>query len=392
MRARHRVIGFDIDSAKIRRLRSGFSGIEDVSNEEIRDLLTQGLIATDDPQDLSSVDTFVICVPTPLSDSGGPDLNSVEAAAELISQRLGSTREPLVILESTTYPGTTHEVVRPILERSGLTAGSDFSLAFSPERIDPGNKTWCFENTPKVVGGLTAECATAAADFYSSLGVSTVVTRGLMEAEMSKLLENTYRHINIALVNELSKLCHELNIDIWDVIRAAETKPYGFEAFHPGPGVGGHCIPIDPNYLSHRVKTQLGRPFRFVELAQEINASMPSFVVQRAAEILNAQSKPLNGSRVLLAGVSYKRNVGDIRESPAIPIAELLRASGCKLSYADPLVDDFMIDGQRIRKVDPSVQEEVMWDLVIILQEHEALADFLARIPKESLLSTRGPS
>lgn len=279
--AGHAVIGFDINPNVVANLKAGRSHIDDVDDDEIQRWLAIGFLPTTHQSDLTQIDVFIICVPTPLSKSGGPDLTAVEAATNTIEAHLDDKRRPLVVLESTTYPGTTEEIVKPILEKNGRTAGRDFALAFSPERIDPGNKTFTFENTPKVVGGFTHQCAVAATEFYQELVVQVVPVKGLKEAEMTKLLENTYRHVNIALVNELAKLSHLMGIDIWDVIQAAETKPYGFQAFRPGPGVGGHCIPIDPNYLSHRVRTELGQSFRFVELAQEINASMPHYVVQR---------------------------------------------------------------------------------------------------------------
>ena len=269
-------------------------------------------------------DVIVICVPTPLTVADGPDLSAVRAATATAGRLLRPGT--LVSLESTTYPGTTEEVVRPLLEKaSGLSAGLGFSLAFSPERIDPGNPEFGFANTPKIVGGVTPACADAAASFYGRICDQVVRAKSAREAEMAKLLENTYRHVNIALVNEMAIFCRELDVDLWDAIRCAATKPFGFQPFYPGPGVGGHCIPIDPNYLSYKVRT-LGYPFRFVELAQEINGRMPAYVTERAAELLNRNAQPLNGARVLLLGVTYKRDIADQRESPARPIARKLRA------------------------------------------------------------------
>jgi nucleotide sugar dehydrogenase len=295
-----------------------------------------------------------------------------------------------VVLESTTYPGTTEEVVRPLLEKNGLRAGVDFHLAFSPERIDPGNATWTFENTPKVVGGLTPACADAAAEFYAPITGGVVRTRGLKEAEMAKLLENTYRHVNIALVNELWKLSHELGIDIWDVIDAASTKPYGFQAFRPGPGVGGHCIPIDPNYLSHRVKSELGQPFRFVELAQEINAGMPEFVVRRAAELLNDQGRSLKGSAVLVLGVAYKKDIADVRESPALPLIAGLQRRGAVVSFDDPLIDAVTVGASVLTRVADRDAAIASADLVVLVQDHTVYLDVLERIDPGRLLDTRG--
>jgi len=275
-------------------------------------MLAKGFQATSEEAGVGTPDTVIICVPTPLSAESAPDLSAVRAAAEMTGRLL--RHGMLVVLDSTTYPGTTDEVLRPILETaSGLTAGQDFWLAFSPERIDPGNTHYGIRNTPKVVGGQTPACTDAAMRFYGKLCDQVIRAKSAREAEMAKLLENTYRHVNIALVNEMAIFCHELGVDLWDAIRCAATKPFGFQPFYPGPGVGGHCIPIDPNYLSYKVRT-LGYPFRFVELAQEINSRMPRYVVDRAAELLNSNAMALNGARVLLLGVTYKRDVADQRE------------------------------------------------------------------------------
>jgi UDP-N-acetyl-D-glucosamine dehydrogenase len=329
---------------------------------------------------------IVICVPTPLSESDGPDLAAVTAATQSAAKLLRD--RTTVILESTTYPGTTDEVVRPILEKvSGLTAGIDFALAFSPERIDPGNGVYGIRNTPKVVGGITPVCADAAAEFYGQVCDTVVRAKSAREAEMAKLLENTYRHVNIALVNEMAIFCHELGVDLWDAIRCAATKPFGFQAFYPGPGVGGHCIPIDPNYLSYKVRAELSYPFRFVELAQEINNRMPGYVVDRAAEILNSDAKPLNGARVLLLGVTYKKDIADQRESPARPIARKLLQRGAVLSYHDPFVESWQVDGKDIPRAVSPVSES---DLTILLQAHSTydLADIAVR--SHLLFDTRG--
>src|SRR5690625_1811487 len=306
------VLGFDASGTVVNGLNAGKSHVDDLSDTDIEQMVAAGFEATTDPSRIAKADVAVICVPTPLSSDGLPDLAYVKNAAKTIADNLHPGM--LVILESTTYPGTTDEVVRPILEDAGLKAGKDFHLVFSPERIDPGNEKFGAKNTPKVVGGHTPECADAAANFYGKFIDTVVKTSGTREAETAKLLENTYRHINIALVNEMAQFCHELGIDLWDVIDAAKTKPFGFQAFYPGPGVGGHCIPIDPNYLSHNVRAKLGYPFRFVELAQEINATMPQYVVRRAQDILNDDSKALRGSTVLLLGVTYKPNIADRSE------------------------------------------------------------------------------
>jgi nucleotide sugar dehydrogenase len=296
----------------------------------------------------------------------------------------------LVVLESTTYPGTTDEVVRPALESSGLVAGRDFHLAFSPERIDPGNEQFGPRNTPKVVGGHTPECTERAAEFYGRFVDTVVRTRGTREAETSKLLENTYRHINIALVNEMARFCHELGIDLWDVIQAASTKPFGFQAFYPGPGVGGHCIPIDPNYLSNNVRARLGYPFRFVELAQEINATMPSYVAHRAQNILNAVGKPVMGASILLLGVTYKPNIADQRESPVVPLARQLLALGAVVAYHDPHVTSWNAAPAAVTRASDLEEAVTSADLVILLQDHREFdADALAKRAK-LFFDTRG--
>jgi nucleotide sugar dehydrogenase len=388
----HAVVGFDIASDRVASLHAGLSHVDDVTDAEVAEWLGRGFSPTSSPGDLVGCDVFVICVPTPLTAAGGPDLSAVEAATRTVEASLppAGGAVPLVVLESTTYPGTTEEVVRPILEKNGLRAGLDFHLAFSPERIDPGNATWTFENTPKVVGGLTPACTDAAAAFYAPITGGVVRTRGLKEAEMAKLLENTYRHVNIALVNELWRLSHELGIDIWDVIDAAATKPYGFQAFRPGPGVGGHCIPIDPNYLSHRVRSELGQPFRFVELAQEINAGMPEFVVRRAGEMLNEQGRSLKGSAVLVLGVAYKRDIADVRESPAIPLIAGLQRRGAVVSFDDPLIATVQVGGVELHGVEDRGAAAEAADLVILVQDHSAYVGWLEHLDRSRLLDTRG--
>jgi len=382
------VVGLDTGRAVVDGLNEGRSHVDDISADDVAAMRARGFRAITDPSAAGQPDVMVICVPTPLSEADGPDLTAVRSATVTAGRLL--RRGALVVLESTTYPGTTDEIVRPILEKeSGLSAGIDFSLAFSPERIDPGNKLYGFRNTPKVVGGHTPSCAAAAARFYGRLCDQVVEARSAREAEMAKLLENTYRHVNIALVNEMAIFCHELGIDLWDAIRCAATKPFGFQAFYPGPGVGGHCIPIDPNYLSYKVRT-LGYPFRFVELAQEINSRMPSYVVDRAAELLNRDAKPLNGAQVLLLGVTYKKDIADQRESPVVPIARKLRARGARLAYHDPYVGEWPVDGQAVRRAGDLDAELAAADLVILLQHH---SDFdLDRIARTArlLLDTRG--
>jgi UDP-N-acetyl-D-glucosamine dehydrogenase len=383
-----RVIGYDLDGKVVARLNSGRSHVGDVSATDLVEMLASGFRASAAESDVGSPDTVVICVPTPLGPASAPDLTAVRAATEMTGRLLRPGM--LVVLESTTYPGTTDEIVRPVLEKaSGLTAGTEFSLAFSPERIDPGNQRYGIRNTPKVVGGQTLSCTDAAARFYGKFCDQVVRARSAREAEMAKLLENTYRHVNIALVNEMAIFCHELGVDLWDAIRCAATKPFGFQAFYPGPGVGGHCIPIDPNYLSYKVRT-LGYPFRFVELAQEINSRMPAYVADRAAELLNSNAKPLNGARILLLGVTYKRDIADQRESPVRPLARKLRARGAILAYHDPFVDSWAIDGEPVPRATDLDAELPGADLVILLQDHAACdLDQIAR-DAALILDTRG--
>jgi UDP-N-acetyl-D-glucosamine dehydrogenase len=382
------VLGFDVDARVVDGLSAGSSHVDDLTDADIAKMLGAGFRATTDETAIASADVVLICVPTPLSRDGGPDLGAVTSAVEIVARHLRSGM--LVVLESTTYPGTTDEIVRPLLESSGLVAGVDFHLAFSPERIDPGNEQYGPRNTPRVVGGHTPACSERAAAFYGKFVDTVVRTKGTREAETAKLLENTYRHINIALVNEMARFCHELGIDLWDVIRAASTKPFGFQAFYPGPGVGGHCIPIDPNYLSHNVRARLGYPFRFVELAQEINATMPSYVAHRAQNILNAAGKPVRGSSVLLLGVTYKPNIADQRESPAVPLARQLLGLGAVVSYHDPRVTDWTPGSAEVRPI-ASLDEAVpAADLVILLQNHrEYDADALAT-RSQLFFDTRG--
>lgn len=362
------VVGLDLSPRIVDGLNSGISHIDDLSNDDIAEMLKNGYTATGDATTIADADYVVICVPTPLGQDGNPDLTPVEKASASIAQHL--TAGTTVILESTTYPGTTDTLVAGIINEAGHTLGEDYYLAFSPERIDPGNPVYGLKNTPKVVGGVTPESTEKAVALYSQFIDTVVPVRGAREAETAKLLENTYRHINIALVNEMAKFCHDLDIDLWDVIDAAATKPFGFQAFYPGPGVGGHCIPIDPNYLSYEVKRSLGYPFRFVELAQEINLSMPKYISERVMEMLNEEKKSLNGAKVLLLGVTYKANISDQRESPAVPVAAELAKRGAVLSYNDPYVENWTpgIDGiEKVTDLDKGLAEA---DIVILLQKH----------------------
>ena len=364
-----KVYGYDIDENKISNYNLGKSTIEDISDKELKASLEKGLFLSSDPKYLSESETIVISVPTPLTDYQ-PDLSYVKAAAETIAKNI--TKNQIIILESTTYPGTTVEVLIPVIEEiSNLKAGVDFFVGYSPERIDPGNDTWNFKNTPKVISGINDESLSKIENFYEQIIDSVVRVSGTKEAEMVKLLENTYRHVNIALINELAILCNMLEIDIWEVVNAAKTKPFGFESFRPGPGVGGHCIPVDPNYLSFKTR-QIGKPVRFVELAQEINNSMPSYVVSRLLEKMNLLEKPFKNSKILILGVAYKKDIGDVRESPAIGIIENLFERGVNVKYYDPFVDSILVNKKYVEKED-SFDNINKYDLVLV---HTAHTDF----------------
>ncbi len=383
-----RVVGYDTSADIVEGLTAGRSHIDDLTDDEITAMRAQGFRATTDIAAAGQPDVIVICVPTPLSVADGPDLGAVRAATITAGELLRPGA--LVSLESTTYPGTTEEVVGPLLEKaSGLSAGVDFALAFSPERIDPGNPEFGLRNTPKIVGGITAACTEAAASFYGQICDQVVRAKSAREAEMAKLLENTYRHVNIALVNEMAIFCRELDVDLWDAIGCAATKPFGFQPFYPGPGVGGHCIPIDPNYLSYKVRT-LGYPFRFVELAQEINGRMPGYVTNRVGELLNRNSLPVNGARVLLLGVTYKKDIADQRESPARPLARKLRGRGAMVSYHDPRVPQWLVDGQPVPRQDDLESALAAADLVILLQPHACYDPVQLTRAANLLLDTRG--
>jgi len=387
-RAGFLVTGFDTSTEIARGLNAGRSHVDDVSGAEVEEARARGFTATADEARIGPQDVIVICVPTPLSEADGPDLSAVKAAA----RTAGKLLRPgiLVSLESTTYPGTTEEIVRPLLEKaSGLSAGVDFALVFSPERIDPGNPDYGLANTPKIVGGITPACAETAAAFYGQVCAQVVRAASAREAEMAKLLENTYRHVNIALVNEMAVFCRELGIDLHDAIRCAATKPFGFAPFYPGPGVGGHCIPIDPNYLSYKVRT-LGYPFRFVELAQEINSRMPGYVTDRAAGLLNQAGRAVNGARVLLLGVTYKKDIADQRESPARPVARKLRARGAAVAYHDPHVPSWQVDGTEVPRAADLEAAVAAADLVILLQAHRDYDLRQIAATARLLLDTRG--
>ena len=362
------VVGYDVDEVRVKRLNVGESYVEDVSDAVLQEALaTARYRATTAERDCAGFDVAVITVPTPLRD-GIPDLSYIEASARTVGRYLrpGAT----VVLESTTYPGTTEEMVKPILEEmSGLLAGPDFHLGYSPERIDPGNPTWTFVNTPKVVSGIDAASLAAVDSFYSSLVERTVPVAGTKEAELTKLLENTFRHVNIALVNELAMFAGDLGIDVWSAIDAASSKPFGYMRFTPGPGVGGHCLPIDPSYLSWRVRRSLGHTFRFVELANDVNDHMPDYVVRRLTYGLNRRRKPVNGSRILLLGLAYKRNTSDSRESPSRVVAERLVALGADVRVVDTHVALGVLPAG-IELASLTVDELRQADAVVMLTDH----------------------
>lgn len=367
----HTVVGFDVDEERVKRLAAGESYVDDVSSTDLRDILADGtFIPSADPRSCAGFDVAVIAVPTPLRD-GTPDLRHIEDAARILARYLrpGAT----VALESTTYPGTTTELVGPLLEEgSGLIAGVDFHLGYSPERIDPGNREWNLTTTPKVVSGINPASLERVREFYASVVERTVPVSDPKVAELAKLLENTFRHVNIALVNELAVYAHALGIDVWEAIEAASSKPFGYMRFVPGPGVGGHCLPIDPSYLSWRVQRTLGQSFRFVELANDINNHMPDYVARRLVAALNTRRKAVNGSTILLLGLAYKKNSGDARESPARRVAALLLDMGAEVRAADPhVIEDAHVDS-RVTRVELTPEQVAAADAVVLLADHDA--------------------
>lgn len=366
----HHVVGYDVNDERIRFLASGNSYVEDIQADEIARALNSGSFEpTSNPARCVGFDVAIIATPTPLRD-GLPDLSYVESAAATMARYLRPGA--IVIVESTSYPGTTQEKVLPLLEAgSGLTAGVDFYLGYSPERIDPGNATWTFANTPKIVSGIDEDSLKAVQAFYDTIVDQTVTVSSPREAELAKLIENTFRHVNIALVNELAVFAHELGIDAWESIRAAATKPFGFMPFTPGPGVGGHCLPIDPSYLSWRVERLLGRNFRFVELADDINRHMPDYVVQRLIMGLNARGLAVKGAQILLLGLAYKRNTGDARESPAVRVAQLLAGLGASVRAVDPHVVEATAVDDLVKRVDLTPGELESCDVAVLLTDHD---------------------
>jgi UDP-N-acetyl-D-glucosamine dehydrogenase len=384
----HQVVGYDVDTTRIGRLARGESYVEDITAERLHAVLADGSYRpSTDPADCAGFDVALITVPTPLRD-GAPDLSYVEASAELLAGHLrpGAT----VVLESTTYPGTTEEVVQPILEKiSGLTAGTDFALGFSPERIDPGNPTWNVVNTPKIVSGVDETSLKRVKEFYDTVVDTTVTVGSTREAELAKLIENTFRHVNIALTNEIAMISNDLGIDVWQAIDAASTKPFGFMRFTPGPGVGGHCLPIDPSYLSWRVQRALGQSFRFVELANDINNHMPDYVVRRLIDALNRRQRSVSGSRILLLGLAYKKNTGDARESPAVRVVQLLRQMGAEVRVADPHVVEPVHGAPDLTMVMPTAEEVRSADAVVLLADHDEFDYDLILGEARYLLDTR---
>lgn len=370
-----KAVGFEVDENKAAQLNAGKSYIGDVPSERVHELVAaKRLSATTDFGQLAECDAIIICVPTPLRKTKEPDVSYILAAADEIQKRL--RRGHLIILESTTYPGTTDEVLLPMFEETGLKLDQDFLLAFSPERVDPGNPQFLTHNIPKVVGGVTDDSTEVAAHLYSQIVKDVFAVSSARVAEAAKLLENTFRAVNIGMANEMARLCYALNIDTWEVIRAAATKPFGFMAFYPGPGIGGHCIPLDPHYLSWKAR-QHGFDSRFISLAEEVNSRMPEHVVQLVSDGLNDDGKPLKGSSVVLLGVAYKKDVDDVRESPALSIVDRLRAKGADVSYHDPFVSEIRFDdahtqgnGEPLSSIKLSDDELKNADCVIIVTDH----------------------
>ena len=381
-----KVAGYDINESVVDNLNKSTSHVEDITDKVLQDALSKDFLITTDSSVLGESEFIVISVPTPLTDYQ-PDLSYVEAATKSISENL--TKGQIIILESTTYPGTTLEIVKPILEKnSNLVAGEDFLLGYSPERIDPGNKEWTFKNTPKIVSGINEKSLKKISEFYNSIIDEVVEVSGTREAEMVKLIENTYRQVNIAMVNELAILSNMLDIDIWEVVDAAKTKPFGFQSFRPGPGVGGHCIPIDPKYLSFKTR-QIGQPVRFVELAQEINNSMPNYVISRISELMNKKEILLKNSRILILGVAYKKDIGDTRESPAIDIVESLLDKSVEVSFYDPYVDELIVNKESIFK-EQDLEGITNYDMVIIHTPHTSFHNIDFENIKSLIFDTTG--
>jgi UDP-N-acetyl-D-glucosamine dehydrogenase len=364
------VVGFDVSDTVVASVNAGRSHINDLTDEDISELVRSGrLEATTEMARLAECDAISICVPTPLSKTRDPDVSFIKAATDAVRAALRPGQ--LVVLESTTYPGTTREVVLPALERTGLAVGTDFFLCFSPERVDPGNEVWKTRNTPKVIGGITPDCGTVGVAFYGRFVDTLVPVSSTEAAELTKLLENTFRAVNIGLVNEAALIADILGVDIFEVVEAAATKPFGYMKFTPGPGLGGHCIPVDPHYLSWKMRS-LNYRARFIELAAEVNAEMPGFIAEKVRQALNQARKALNGSNILVLGVAYKKDVSDVRESPALDVIRLLQSDGANVSYHDPLVPTVVQDGNGMTSVALDDDALTRADAVVLLTDHSA--------------------
>ncbi len=380
-RAGFKTVGFDISPEKTESINQGRSYIEDIPENKLAPLIRKGRIrATTDFSELGMVDLISICVPTPLRKTKDPDISYILAAVDQIKRNL--RKGQVIVLESTTYPGTTNEAVLPVLESTGLKVGHDFFLAFSPERVDPGNPKWKTHNTPKIIGGITKACNRNVKKLYGRIFRHVVPVSSTRAAEMVKLLENTFRSVNIGMVNEMALMCNKLNLDIWEIIEAAATKPFGFMPFFPGPGLGGHCIPIDPHYLSWKLKT-LNYQARFIEMAAQINGSMPEYVVDKVAGALNGHAKAVNGSNVLILGVAYKKNISDVRESPALDIIMMLQERGAIISYHDPFVPTIKEHGLELKNVALTDVRLRRADCVVVVTDHDSFkADRIVRTAK----------
>ncbi|MBI4482246.1 MAG: nucleotide sugar dehydrogenase [Acidobacteria bacterium] len=364
------VVGFDVSREKVQAINAGTSYIPDVASETVQEhVKCTGLRATEDFAALRNLDAVTICVPTPLRQTKDPDISHIVAAAREVKKHLH--RDFLIVLQSTTYPGTTEEVLLPEFEETGFRVGTDFYLAFSPERIDPGNRVYNTRNTPKIIGGVTPACGRLATLLYQQAVDTVIPVSSARCAEMVKQLENTFRAVNIGLVNEIAIMCHKLGLDVWEVIGAAATKPFGFMPFFPGPGLGGHCIPVDPRYLAWKLKA-LNYNARFIELASEVNTAMPEFVFTKICKALNQAKKPVNGSRILVLGVAYKKDVGDVRESPSLDIMRLLQADGAQVDYYDPHVPTLEVDELHMRSIQYEAERLREYDCVVIVTDHSA--------------------
>jgi UDP-N-acetyl-D-glucosamine dehydrogenase len=385
--AGYRVLGFDISERVVDGLNAGRSHVKDISDEQLGAVVQSGRFeATTDMSRLGEPDAISICVPTPLSKMKDPDVSYIVAATEAVKRTL--RRGQAIILESTTYPGTTREILQPALESTGLTVGEDFFLAFSPERVDPGNPIWQTRNTPKVVGGITAACARVASALYQPAIERLVPVSTTEAAELVKLLENTFRSVNIGLVNEMAIVCDKLGVNVWEVIEAAATKPFGFMKFLPGPGLGGHCIPIDPHYLAWKMRG-LNYKTRFIDLAGELNTEMPLFWARKVSEALNLQGRAVRGASVLVLGVAYKRDIDDIRESPALDIIRLLEGQGARVSYHDPHVPCFAEDGHEYRSVALTPETVSAADCVMVVTDHSAIDYAMIKRRAKLVVDTR---